>query len=77
MNPSQYVAGFDSSTGCLRALSRFLHGKDFPAMGTRGGDRLLPFARLVSALPRKLREEVYAWSGWAEAIQHRHLPDHA
>jgi hypothetical protein len=73
MKPSRYIAGFDSSTGCLRALSRFLHGKDFPAPGTRGGDRLRPFVRLVSALPRRLREEFHTWSGWAEALPPRQL----
>jgi hypothetical protein len=74
MKPSRYIAGFDSATGFLRALSRFLHGKDFPALGTAflpPGPR--PLVRLVSALPRMMREHVSSWSGWAEAIPPRRL----
>ncbi|HSP79628.1 MAG TPA: hypothetical protein VLQ93_13915, partial [Myxococcaceae bacterium] len=75
MRPSRYIANFDSATGFLRALSRFLHGKDFPALGTtfltRPGPR--QGALLVSALPRELREQLYAWAGWAEAIPSRQL----
>ena len=33
MRASRYVAGFDSSGAMLRALARFLHGRDFPALG--------------------------------------------
>lgn len=29
----RYVAGFDSTSAMVRALSRFLHSQDFPGMG--------------------------------------------
>jgi hypothetical protein len=75
MKPSRYIAGFDSATAFLRALARFLHGKDFPALGTStlappGPRHLVP---LVSALPRAMREQLYSWAGWAEAIPTRRL----
>jgi hypothetical protein len=48
------------------ALARYLHGKDFPAVGL---SRLLqPVALAANALPRRARENVYAWSGWSEAL---------
>jgi hypothetical protein len=69
LKPTQYVANFDSATAFLRSLSRFLHGKGFPALGSPGGNALLPLVQLVSALPRPLREQIYSWSGWAEAAR--------
>jgi hypothetical protein len=68
---SDYVADFDSASAMLRALARYLHGKDFPLLGTRPASMLPvmePLAAAVNALPRRLREAVYIWSGWAEAI---------
>jgi hypothetical protein len=71
MKPSDYIADFDSATGFLRALSRFLHGKDFPALGTGTfnypGPRHL--VQLASKLPVGLRDHLYSWSGWLEAIR--------
>jgi hypothetical protein len=41
MKPSSFVADFDSATAMLRALARYLNGKDFPLLGmaskTRAG----------------------------------------
>ena len=33
MKASAEIANFDSSATMLRALARFLHGKDLPALG--------------------------------------------
>jgi hypothetical protein len=66
MRPSRYIARFDSATGFLQALARFLRGKDVPTPGR---------TKLVSALPRGLQEQLSAWSGWAGAIPPRRLAD--
>jgi hypothetical protein len=71
MNAPGYVAGFDSASAMLRALGRYLHGKAFPLLGTRPASLLpamAPLAAAVNALPPGLREAVYIWSGWSEAI---------
>jgi hypothetical protein len=66
-----YLADFDSGAGMLLALSRFLHGNDFPLLGTlprwtAPGMKVL--AATVNHLPRWWQEQVYIWSGWLEAI---------
>lgn len=33
MNSPRAVADFDSATGMLRAVARYLHGQDFPGLG--------------------------------------------
>jgi hypothetical protein len=68
---SSYVANFDSATAMLRATARYLRGKDFPVLGVVPGP-LVPAMGLVAAaanaLPVRMRERVYARSGWNEAI---------
>lgn len=66
MRTPAYIADFDSASGMLRALARFLHGKDFPAVGTPRP--LWPIMASVNALPKGAREAIYVWSGWWEAI---------
>src|SRR5215216_7873328 len=56
----------------LRALGRYLHGKDFPLTGAlpAGAEPLMkPVAAAINALPGRMRESVYTWSGRSEAIQ--------
>lgn len=71
-DPGKNVAAFDSATAMLRALSGFLHGRDFPMLGQLprplepAADR---FLRLVNRLPRRAAESAYAVSGWAEAVK--------
>ncbi len=62
------VANFDSATAMLRATARFLHGKAFPGLGVVPS-AMLPLPLLINRLPRKLREQVYIWSGWSEAVR--------
>jgi hypothetical protein len=63
---SRYVAGFDSSGAMLRALARFLHGQDFPALGN---SRLLePLLIAGNLLPARTRERLYAGSGGLTAV---------
>ena len=63
-----YLADFDSATGMVRALGRFLHGQDFPGLGVNSFGLRLTSA-FVNWLPRSVREQVYIWSGWGEAIR--------
>ena len=61
-----YIADFDSASAMLRALSACLHGEDFANLGMPAW--LRPPVLATAALPRRAREAIYAWSGWAEAI---------
>ncbi|WP_433447176.1 hypothetical protein ACQPXS_04640 [Streptomyces sp. CA-142005] len=78
MKASKAVASFDSATGMLRALSRFLAGRDTPALGTLPAAFELPLSGVLGALnrlPIAARERVYAASGWAEAIPRHRVGD--
>lgn len=66
-----WVADFDSATAMVRALTRFLRGKDFPALAV--APELPPLARLVNALPEPLLAQLYIWSGFLEAVPARRL----
>ncbi|WP_033313775.1 hypothetical protein RFN58_35185 [Streptomyces iakyrus] len=78
MKASKAVAAFDSSTGMLRALSRFLAGRDIPAIGQVPAALEIPLSALLGTLnrlPRPAQERAYAASGWAEAIPQRRVGD--
>ncbi|GAA2788669.1 hypothetical protein [Saccharopolyspora taberi] len=71
MKPGRAVASFDSATGMLRALSRYLAGYDVPAMGAVSGawEPVLSAALGgVNHLPRRLADQIYAISGVSEAV---------
>lgn len=78
MNTSKapYIANFDSAAAMLRAVANYLHGEDFPMLGTIPKSRA-PLMKVVgsaiNALPVALREQVYIWSGRAEAVPARKL----
>lgn len=71
MRSPRAVADFDSAAAMLRAIARYLRGTDFPTLGTMPAS-LEPSMQLVgtivNAVPTRLREQVYIWSGWLEAI---------
>ncbi|MCP3103745.1 hypothetical protein LZ198_33165 [Myxococcus sp. K15C18031901] len=75
MNARRFVADLDASSAMLRALARFLHGRDFPALGTH--PRTSPvFEALLPAINRlsvPLREAAYLRSAVAEAVPPRTL----
>ncbi|SPE63920.1 hypothetical protein SNS2_5244 [Streptomyces netropsis] len=76
MRASKAVASFDSATGMLRALSRFLAGRDVPALGQVPAVFELPLSGLLGGLnrlPVAVQERAYAASGWAEAIPQRRV----
>lgn len=63
----EHLAGFDSSTTLVRALGRYLHGEDFPALG------LAPHwvASVLSAgnvLPERARQRLYRFGTASEAV---------
>lgn len=69
MKPGRAVASFDSASTFLRVLAQHLHGKGSPALGlgpaARTTSRVLP---VVNKLPGGVREALYTWSGWSEAV---------
>lgn len=78
MRPSRAVASFDSATGMLRALSRFLGDGDVAMLGVLPAALEPPMyrvARAVNRVPVRVREQVYSWSGWTEAIRPRRAGD--
>jgi short-subunit dehydrogenase len=57
---------FDSAAAMLRALGRYLQGKDFPALGQR---RLLQYpVSLANWIPRRAREGLFARLGATEGV---------
>src|SRR5439155_19887475 len=74
MKPEHPLADFDSAPAMVRGLGAYLHGRDFPGLGIWPA-ALEPLARLLNRLPRSLREVVYHYAGWAEAIPVRRLAD--
>lgn len=70
--PPPYLANFDSASAMLRALSRFLNGADFPALGQ---SRMLePFAQMVNWLPPSARKKIFALGGAFEAVAPKKMP---
>jgi hypothetical protein len=74
MQAPRGVAKFDSAPAMLRALAACLHGHGFPGLAMIPA-RLAPLGRLVNTLPEFMREEIYIWSGWWEAISSKRLRD--
>ncbi|MBY0472096.1 hypothetical protein K2X30_13095 [bacterium] len=63
----RHITAFDSSTALLRALGRFLRGKDFPALGIAAAMEPLALA-MNWLLPESASERIYKWGGKVEAI---------
>jgi hypothetical protein len=71
MRHGKPVASFDSTTGMLRALARFLDGRDTPLIGQADGALEAPALALLAGanrLPLRAKQFLYAASGWSEAI---------
>ncbi len=68
------LANFDSSTTLVRALSSYLHGEDFPALGMvpRWAAPLIPFGNY---LPRDTRTALYQRGSANEAIDPEEVGD--
>src|SRR5919198_93152 len=60
------LAKFDSAAAMVLALSRFLHGKDFPALGQ---SRWLQYpVSAANLIPRGARERLFAFMGGSEGV---------
>jgi hypothetical protein len=78
MKPERSIANFDSAAAMLRATAAYLRGEDFPALGVIPRPLTAPMrgvGRMVNRLPRSLREQVYIWSGWNEAVPDKKLSE--
>jgi hypothetical protein len=76
VSPTSYIADFDSAAAMLRALANYLHGQDFPLLGTMPKSRapaMKLLAGIVNHTPDFVKEQVYIWSGRFEAIAPRKL----
>lgn len=60
------LASFDSASGMLVALARFLHGRGTPPLGSPAGRALLPVAALARHLPAPVRQEIYSMASGRE-----------
>jgi hypothetical protein len=76
VKPTRAVASFDSASTFHRVLAQHLHGSGSPALGlgpaARAVGGLLP---VVNRMPRAVRETLYIWSGWSEAVRQRQVGD--
>jgi hypothetical protein len=71
VNPTSYIANFDSAFAMIQATARYLRGEDTPAMGVLprpAVHALKPLAPALNWLTRGARERIYTWSGWNEAL---------
>lgn len=71
MKPQRIVAGFDSATAMLRALSSYNAGEDVPLVGEAPGaleGTVAAMAGIADKAPRKLKEKTHAAAGWSEAV---------
>src|SRR4051812_47105344 len=60
------IAGFDSASGMVVALARFLHWQDTPPLGKPVFRALAPIAALVARLPVPSRQGIYSLFSGAE-----------
>lgn len=68
-----YITKFDSSWGMLKALSRFLEGKDFPGVGVLPTAK--PVERLVDLLRGRAITTAYTYGGAMETVPPEKLAD--
>lgn len=74
MRSRRAIASFDSASTFLRVLAQHLHGRSSPALGlgpaARAVSHVLP---AVNRMPSRVREQLYTWSGWWEAVWRRQV----
>ncbi|MDP9310048.1 MAG: hypothetical protein M3R24_03970 [Chloroflexota bacterium] len=68
----RYVTNFDSAAAFVRAIGRFLRGRDFPGMGITPASAK-PIATVVNQLPARVKETLYTYSSYSESIPTRKL----
>lgn len=60
------LAKFDSAAAMAQALGYCLRREPFPAVGS--GPLAFAFAAGANRLPGRVREEIFSWGGWSEAL---------
>ncbi len=66
MTAPKFIADFDSASAMTRALAAFLDGRDFPRLGM--AHSLGPLIPVANLMPPWVRDQIYIWSGWSEAV---------
>jgi hypothetical protein len=65
--PPGFIANFDSATAMLRANAMYLRGKEFSGLGFMPRSAR-PLGPVINRLPKSVKEQIYIWSGYSEAI---------
>lgn len=65
--PPKFIANFDSATAMLRANAMYLRGKEFSGLGFMPRSAR-PLGTVINSLPQSVKEQIYIWSGYSEAI---------
>src|SRR4051812_42619974 len=71
-NIEKLVVQFDSSTALLKSLALCFRDEDFKGGGVTP-DAPEWLGTLINATPRTLRQAMYSWSGWVDAIEEKDL----
>lgn len=61
------IIQFDSCTACMHSLARYIKHKDFGGVGVLEGTPEW-VGDAINAVPPVLREKLYSWSGWKDAL---------
>jgi hypothetical protein len=72
--PPRYIANFDSASAMLRAIAFYLRGQEFGGVGFLP-NVIEPLGGLINRLPHSVKETMYIWSGWSEAIPGERMSD--
>jgi hypothetical protein len=65
--PPRYIANFDSASAMLRATAFFLRGQEFTGVGFMPRS-IRPLGKVINKFPISVKEAMYIWSGYSEAI---------
>jgi hypothetical protein len=65
--PPGFIANFDSATAMLRANAFYLREQEFTGVGFMPRSAK-PLGAIINRLPKSVKESIYIWSGFSEAI---------
>ncbi len=68
------IIQFDSCSALINALALYLHRKDFPGAGI-APDAPAWLGKGINLLPLSIRQTLFSWSGWLEALPAASLKD--
>lgn len=72
---TRYITQLDSTTSLLRALARFLQGRDFPGLGVTPYSIPGSVAATANLLPPAVRAALYRWTGWLGGSRSKTMAD--